>query len=90
MLTLSEPRIIERGPYLVVGATCTFEGQDEGPGWSGASRAFGSRETEIENRVDDMTLGFLYRPLCFACSPPRIDPPPYIEYVHIKIEEQQV
>lgn len=166
MLNLSKPQIVERGPYLVVGAYHTYEGQDEGPGWEGASRAFFSRTAEIENRSDDLTLGFLYRPhqdhpqvaesvracfvgvevtdldhvpggmsttrfsggkyvivecrgeteseaamgvgeaiemlekwipdhgyaqgdACFACSPPRIDPPPYIEWVYYKIEEQQ-
>ena len=36
MLTLSEPRIIERGPYKVVGAHCAYAGDDEGPGWTGA------------------------------------------------------
>jgi predicted transcriptional regulator YdeE len=61
-ITLSEPRVIERGPYLVVGAYCTFEGEDEGPGWSGASEEFYGRREEITNRVDDAVLGFLYRP----------------------------
>ena len=62
MLKLSEPRIIERGPYLVAGAYCTFEGDDEGPGWSGASQAFHAKRGGITNRVDDAVLGFLYRP----------------------------
>lgn len=62
MLTLSEPKIIEREPYQVVGAYCTFEGEDEGPGWSGASKAFGARREEISNRKGDTVLGFLYRP----------------------------
>jgi predicted transcriptional regulator YdeE len=62
MLTLSEPRIIEREPYLVVGAYCTFEGEDEGPGWSGASKKFSARREEISNRKGDTVLGFLYRP----------------------------
>jgi hypothetical protein len=30
MLTLSEPRIIERDPYKVVGVYSTYEGEDEG------------------------------------------------------------
>jgi hypothetical protein len=59
---LSEPRIIERGPYQVVGAYAPYEGDDEGPGWSGASKAFYARRDEITNRVDDAVLGFLYRP----------------------------
>jgi predicted transcriptional regulator YdeE len=62
MLKLSEPRIIEREPYQIVGAYCTFEGEDEGPGWSGASRAFHARREQITNRVGDTMLGFLYRP----------------------------
>jgi hypothetical protein len=62
VLKLSKPKIIERGPYLVVGAYCTFEGDDEGPGWSGASKAFHARREAITNRVDDTMLGFLYRP----------------------------
>lgn len=59
---MSEPRIIERGPYLVVGVYCTFEGEDEGSGWSGAHAEFFRREHEIVNRVDDLVLGFIYRP----------------------------
>jgi len=59
---LGEPRVIERGPYLIVGAYCTFEGEDEGPGWRGASEAFSARRGEITNRVGDTLLGFLYRP----------------------------
>jgi hypothetical protein len=62
MAKLSEPKIIEREPYLVVGAYCTFEGDDEGPGWSGASNAFYERRDEIKNRKGDTVLGFLYRP----------------------------
>jgi len=62
MLELSEPKIIERGPYLVVGAYSTFEGDDEGPGWSGAAQAFNARREEITNPVGDTLLGFLYRP----------------------------
>jgi hypothetical protein len=62
MPELSEPKIIERGAYLVVGAYATFEGDDEGPGWSAASKAFYARRSEIANRVDDATLGFLYQP----------------------------
>lgn len=64
-LILSEPTIIERGPYSVVGAYCTYTGdrpEDEGPGWSGAYEAFQKRRHEITNRTDDMMLGFLYRP----------------------------
>jgi hypothetical protein len=62
MAKLSEPKVIEREPYLVVGAYCTFEGGDEGQGWSGASKAFYARREEITNRKDDAVLGFLYRP----------------------------
>lgn len=62
MLKLGEPKIIERGPYGVVGAYCTYEGEDEGPGWTGADQQFWARKSEITNRADDMVLGFLYRP----------------------------
>lgn len=62
MRKLSEPKTIERGPYNVVGAYCTFEGEDEGPAWGGAYQAFSARRGEIANRVDDAVLGFLYRP----------------------------
>ena len=62
MLHLSEPQIIERGPYNVVGIYCPYEGNNEGPGWSGAHQAFTRRKDKITNRTDDMTLGFLYRP----------------------------
>ncbi|MCU0963306.1 MAG: hypothetical protein MUF48_24705 [Pirellulaceae bacterium] len=49
MLTLSEPCIIARGPYRVVGAYCPFSGDDEGPGWTGAERVFFPRRHEIRN-----------------------------------------
>lgn len=62
MLTLSEPRIIERGPYKVVGAYGVFTGDDEGPGWQAAEAGFFPRKHEITNRADDHVLGFLYRP----------------------------
>ena len=62
MLTLSEPRIIERGPYSVVGAFGIFSGNDEGPGWQAAERSFFACKHEIPNRTDDCVLGFLYRP----------------------------
>lgn len=62
MLQLSEPTIIERGPYLVAGAYCVYEGDNEEPGWTGAYRYFTARRGEISNQVGDLTLGFLYRP----------------------------
>jgi predicted transcriptional regulator YdeE len=62
MFELGEPKVIEREPYLVVGAYCTYEGEDEGPGWSGASETFYARRDEIANRKDDAVLGFMYRP----------------------------
>lgn len=61
MLSLSEPRIIERGPYQIVGAYAPFEG-DEGPGWAAADKLFFTRRAEITNATDDMVLAFLYRP----------------------------
>ena len=62
MLHLSEPEVIERGPYLVVGCWHPYEGDDEGPGWAAAYEAFQTRQDDIRNRADSMTLGFLYRP----------------------------
>ena len=62
MLTLSAPRIVEHGPYRVVGVYCAYTGDDEGPGWTGAERGFFPRRHEICNRTDDIVLGFLYRP----------------------------
>ena len=62
MMTLGEPKIIEREPYLVVGAYATYEGEDEGPGWSGASEVFYARRGEITNAKNDKVLGFMYRP----------------------------
>ena len=62
MLTLSEPRVIERGPYKVVGVYCAYAGDDEGPGWSGAETEFFRRRDEVRNRKDDLVLGFLYQP----------------------------
>jgi predicted transcriptional regulator YdeE len=62
MAQLSEPEIVEREPYHIVGAYCSFEGEDEGPGWSGASQAFYARREAIANRVGDAVFGFLYRP----------------------------
>jgi hypothetical protein len=35
-LSLGEPQIITRGPYIVMGAYCAYQGNDEGPGWAGA------------------------------------------------------
>ena len=40
MATLSEPKGIEHEPLLIVGAYASHEGEDEGPGWSGAAEAF--------------------------------------------------
>jgi DNA gyrase inhibitor GyrI len=62
MLQLSQPKIIERGPYQVVGAYCTYVGENEESGWTGAYRAFAERQHAINNRAGDLTLGFLYRP----------------------------
>lgn len=62
MLKISEPIIIEREPYHIVGAYVPYEGENEGPGWSGAYKTFFTRKEEITNRKDDSILGFLYRP----------------------------
>jgi predicted transcriptional regulator YdeE len=62
MLTLSKTEIIEHEPFLIVGAYCPYEGDDEEPGWSGAFQAFHARQGEITNRKGDLMFGFLYRP----------------------------
>jgi predicted transcriptional regulator YdeE len=62
MLTISEPTVIEHEPYQVVGAYCTFEGENEDPGWTGAYQAFSRCQQEIKNWKDSIILGFLYRP----------------------------
>lgn len=62
MASLSEPKVIEHEPFLIVGAYATYEGENEGPGWSGAAEAFHARRDEITNRKGDLTVGFLYRP----------------------------
>ncbi|NLX36069.1 MAG: GyrI-like domain-containing protein [Chloroflexi bacterium] len=61
-LAFSEPRIVSRGPYRVVGAWCAYDGDDEGPGWDGAYQALLPRLCTISGRCDDLMLGFLYRP----------------------------
>lgn len=62
MRSLTEPRIIEHAPYQVVGAYCAFDGDDEGPGWTGAYAEFDRRRNDIRNRKDNLVLGFLYWP----------------------------
>jgi hypothetical protein len=59
---ITDPKVIERGPYLVVGAYATYEGEDEGPAWGAASGEFFRRKDEVPNRIGDAILGFLYRP----------------------------
>ena len=46
----------------MVGFYSEYQGEDEGPGWSGAFEQYSRRQSEITNRTDDMQLGFLYRP----------------------------
>ena len=57
---LTEPRIIEHGPYRIVGMYAVAE-DDEEP-WGEAAAAFAARRDEIANRVGDAEIGFLYRP----------------------------
>lgn len=57
----SEPRLITRGPYLVVGAWRAYQGDDEGPGWAGAQAAFDALAPRIVHRADGLTLGFIAR-----------------------------
>ncbi len=61
-IKFSEPRIITRGPYIVLGAWTPYGGQDESPGWVGADAAFGVRKAQVVHRADDQILGFMYRP----------------------------
>ena len=44
--TISEPKVIERGPCNVVGAYAVYEGDDEGPAWGQASAEFDRRRGE--------------------------------------------
>jgi len=60
--TITEPKVITAGPYCVVGAYATYEGDDEGPAWSHAYRELMRKKDEVRNRVGDTLLGFLYRP----------------------------
>lgn len=62
MLTLSEPEVIKHEPFLIVGAYCPYEGDDESPGWSGASATFHAHRDKITNQKGDLMVGFLYRP----------------------------
>ena len=59
-LHLSEPKIIERGPYRAVGVYAVCEGDDES--WGKATGELIRRQTGIRSRVGDTQLGFLYRP----------------------------
>jgi hypothetical protein len=59
-LTITEPEIIERGAYCVVGSYAVCEGDDEP--WGDAMAAFGARREDISNRKGDALLAFLYRP----------------------------
>ena len=55
-----EPQIIERGPYLIVGAFAESKDGDEP--WGEASEELDRRKGEIQGRVSDELIGFLYRP----------------------------
>ncbi len=57
---ITEPKIIERGPYHVVGAYAICKGDDEP--WGEASQELGRRKAEVLNRESDTLLAFLYRP----------------------------
>ncbi len=78
MLTIREPRIIEREPYFVFGSYCTFQGDDEGPGWTGAEQEFNRRWGEVTHIKGDLTLASCtgrtrivprYRMTCTPASP---------------------
>ena len=57
---ITEPQIIERGPYLIVGAFADSKDGDEP--WGEASEELDRRKGEIQGRVSDELIGFLYRP----------------------------
>ena len=57
---ITEPKIIERGPYHVVGTYAICEGDDEP--WGEASGELDRRKSEVPNRESDTLLAFLYRP----------------------------
>ncbi|MCW5942379.1 MAG: GyrI-like domain-containing protein [Fimbriimonadaceae bacterium] len=59
---LTQPRLEQTGPFRVVGCWCAFDGEDEGPGWTGAHGAFFPRIGEVADREGDLVFGFLYRP----------------------------
>jgi hypothetical protein len=59
---ITEPKIIERGPYSVVGVYATYEGDAEGPAWEKASAELERRKGQVRHRVGDTLLAFLYRP----------------------------
>jgi hypothetical protein len=59
---ISEPKIIERGPYSVVGVYASYEGDEKGPAWGEASAELERRKGEVGNREGDSLLAFLYRP----------------------------
>jgi len=59
-LHISEPRIVERGPYSIVGAYAICRGEEEP--WGEASGELDRRREEIRNREGDTLLAFLYRP----------------------------
>lgn len=59
---VTEPEVVERGPYNIVGVYATYEGDNEDPAWGEASQGYFSRAGEVRNRVGDTVLGFLYRP----------------------------
>ncbi len=61
-MMLAVPQVAKQEPRCIVGCYCTFEGDDEGPGWSGAHAGLMGRIHEIPNRIGDARWWFLYRP----------------------------
>ena len=99
MLTIREPRIFERKPYFVFGSDCTFQGDDEGPGWSGADQEFNRWWGEVTHIKGDLTPGFMYRLhkdrpeapydvyACFAVNETHARRPLHSEYVTLQLEK---
>ena len=57
-LTITDLKIIERGPYCIVGNYAVCEGSNEP--WGEAAAAFDRRRGEIKNRVGDEFLDLMF------------------------------
>ena len=71
-------RMAFRGKYVIV--ECRGDTENE------AAMGVGEAIEMLQKWIPEQ--GYAQGDACFACSAPRVDPPPYIEYVYIKIEKQ--